>query len=268
VILVSTPLYHSLAIRLVLVAHTLGAKCVLLDSFGTTKWRKAVQENKVTFTVAVASQLRSLMTAWRWQEDYYDESSLRWLVSSSERMSVEEKIDIDEMGPRTFCECYGTSEVAIATVLPWDAPRDKWESVGKPCHEVEIKIEDEEICVKSPYSTVDGWFKTGDLGRIDEDGYLYYLGRKDDVIITGGINVYPKDVEDVILSQEFVKDCAVIGTPDETLGEQVTAVIVSRLAASEIRRHCYGRLANYQPELPRNATGKVSRKELKKCLSD
>ena len=123
--------------------------------------------------------------------------------------------------------------------------------------------------------TNDGWFKTGDVGRYDEDGYLYLVGRASDLIITGGYNVYPREVEDAIREHADVLDVAVIGLPDATWGERVAAFYVSSsgtdLDHDEVATLLEGRLAGFKhprvwvrvSELPRNAMGKVRRDVLR-----
>ena len=123
--------------------------------------------------------------------------------------------------------------------------------------------------------TEDGYFKTGDIGFLDQDGYLYYKGRINDVIITGGINVYPQDIERVLNSLDSVKETAVIGVEDECFGEIILAVIVAKedaiIKISELRKVCLTNLTDYQQpqryeivnELPKTALGKVMKNKLK-----
>jgi acyl-CoA synthetase (AMP-forming)/AMP-acid ligase II len=122
---------------------------------------------------------------------------------------------------------------------------------------------------------VDGWLRTGDIGRLDEDGYLYIGGRVKDVIIRGGSNIYAIDVENVLLAHPAVAEVAVIGVPHEVLGEDLGAIVVVRpghdLGAEALREHCLASLASYKvprrwefvDQLPRNSTGKVLKHELR-----
>ena len=119
---------------------------------------------------------------------------------------------------------------------------------------------------------VDGWFRTGDLGEVDEDGYLSIVGRAKELIISGGFNVYPREVEDVVRQHEAVEDCAVVGEPDDEWGESVVAYIVSDrdVSSAELKTFVGDRLANYKrprhvyrvEALPRNALGKVQKHRL------
>jgi long-chain acyl-CoA synthetase len=122
--------------------------------------------------------------------------------------------------------------------------------------------------------TADGWLRSGDLGYLDEDGFLYLVGRKKDLIIRGGHNIYPTDVEAVLLEHGDVQEAAVIGVPHPVLGEDVCAFVVVRpgrtLAVDDLLAFCSERLADYKrprqvhfvDELPRNATGKVMKHQL------
>jgi long-chain acyl-CoA synthetase len=125
----------------------------------------------------------------------------------------------------------------------------------------------------------DGWLYSGDLARLDEDGYLYIVGRKKDVIIRGGNNVHAVDIEAVLLDHADVIEAGVVGIPHEVLGEDVAAVVVlaptSTLTPDELRAHCAERLADYKvprrivfaDELPRNATGKILKDQLRQSIS-
>ena len=121
---------------------------------------------------------------------------------------------------------------------------------------------------------VDGWVRSGDLGMTDKDGFLYIVGRKKDLIIRGGANVYPVDVEEALYTHNEVAECAVIGKPDETFGEIVKAYVVRKqpgLSTEALIAHCKTKLADYKvpneiefiDELPKGPTGKVLRRELR-----
>ena len=126
---------------------------------------------------------------------------------------------------------------------------------------------------------VDGWFRTGDLGRFDPEGYLYIVDRKKDMVISGGYNIYSKEVETAILELPEVQDAAVVGVPDAIYGEAVAAFIEIRpghvLAAEQVIAHCREKLSSYKKPrhvqfvsaLPRNSTGKVLKFELRKAFA-
>jgi malonyl-CoA/methylmalonyl-CoA synthetase len=181
-------------------------------------------------------------------------------------------------------ERYGMTETVMLTSNPYDGLR-KPGTVGFPFPGVELRLSDSgEVEVRGPnviagyYQrpaataeafTNDGWFRTGDLGQHDDDGYLSLVGRSKDLIITGGYNVHPREVEEAIESHPAVVEVAVIGRPSEKWGEEVTAVVVASRAVQveDLRAHAAGRLAPYKvpkrvefiDELPRNALGKVIR---------
>jgi len=193
---------------------------------------------------------------------------------------------------------YGLTETCsqAATLSPADSER-KLGSAGKPLHPNEIRIDaarsgDEgEILVrgpivmagyfKQPEETVralaDGWLHTGDIGRLDEEGFLYVLDRRDDLIITGGENVYPAEVESALLAHEAVVEAAVIGLPDLTWGQRVVAVVrkLSEVEEGELTAHCRMLLAAYKvprefrfvtDPLPRTASGKLRRSLLRDSI--
>jgi long-chain acyl-CoA synthetase len=201
------------------------------------------------------------------------------------------------------------TEVGAVTSLGPDEQAAKGASVGRPNPGVELKLMDEagievangatgEIWVRSGapgrYVTMrgyfnnpqadaetmrEGWVRTGDLGRFDEDGYLYIVDRKKDMVLSGGYNIYSKEVEAAILELDGVQDAAVIGVPDAVYGEAVAAFIElrpgARLDAEQVVEHCRSRIASYKKpkhvrfvgSLPRNISGKVLKYALREQFS-
>ena len=180
------------------------------------------------------------------------------------------------------------TETIMLTSNPYDGPR-KPGTVGFPLPGVELRLApgSGEVEVRGPnviagyYQrpeanaeafTADGWFRSGDLGEIDDDGYLRLAGRSKELIITGGYNVYPREVEEVLATHPGVREVAVVGRESEAWGEEVTAVIVAdrEIAVDQLRAHAARELAAYKvpkriefaDELPRNAMGKIVRGEL------
>lgn len=181
----------------------------------------------------------------------------------------------------TVVQTYGLTEACsqVTTLGPGDARR-KLGSAGRPLLTTHLRIEDGEILVQGPTvapgcADADGWLHTGDLGRIDEEGFLYVEDRIDDLIVTGGENVVPAEVEQVLLRHPDVADAAVIGREDPEWQHAVTAVVVLRdradLPAEELRRHCAAELAGYKvpkrieiaSALPRTPSGKLLRRALR-----
>lgn len=301
--LAATPLYHSLAERLVLLPLLTGGTAVIMPTFSAADWLETIEKMKVTFSIAVSSQLKQILPEIRKHPE--KAKSLRCLVSSSAQLESRLKAELLSFLPCDFHECYGTSEIAIASNLSRKDGETKMTSVGKAALGVEIVILDDnerklginqpgEIACKTPmrfagyYKRADltnaamwgEYFKTGDLGRLDNDGFLYFLGRKKDIIISGGINVYPQDIETVMLQHPMVRECAAIPIPDEQLGEIIGVVIVPQnkeaLNTRELQRLAARELADYQQprryiltdELPRNRMGKIMKRELVKVYAN
>jgi O-succinylbenzoic acid--CoA ligase len=180
----------------------------------------------------------------------------------------------------TVVQTYGMTETCsqVTTLPPEDAGR-KVGSAGRPLLTTHVRIEDGEILVQGPTVSreaidPDGWLHTGDLGHIDEEGFLYVTGRSSDLIVTGGENVMPAEVEAVLLSHPAVADAAVVGRPDPEWHEAVCALVVvadaTEVVEEDLRTHCAASLAPYKvPKrvefvsgLPRTASGKLLRGEL------
>lgn len=298
-ILAATPLYHSLAERLVIMPLLIGATAILLPRFTPNIWLNCIAQQQVSFTIAVSAQL-SQVSQLLSSPFMPDIQSLRCLVSSSSLLEPHVKRELIEKLHCQFHEMYGTSEVSTATNINFTQVSHKTKTVGKCLEESQIRIVDDagkelpvgevgEITVKSLLAfkgyygmpektaaayTADGFFHTGDLGKVDEDGYLYFCGRKKELIITGGINVYPPDIEECLQKIPGVAECAAFAYPDERLGEIVAVAIVKaegvELTTKAVQFHCARNLADFQQphkifflaELPRNAMGKLVKGKL------
>lgn len=299
--LAATPLYHSLAERLVLIPLLTGGTSILMTRFSPVEWIRTVHEQNVTFTIAVSSQLKSIGEELASHGKKI--SSLRCVVSSSALIELETKAKLIERLNCDFHECYGTSEIAIATNLDPTSANKKLQSVGIAAPGVELKIlsENNTICepgeigeiicktpmifvgyYKSPQQTSDAmfgeYFRTGDLGSLDENGFLYFKGRTKDLIISGGINIYPQDIESSLSDHPMINECIAFAYPDERLGEVVAVAIVpserDEFSLRKIRHQCAKKLADFQQprmyfivdELPLNEMGKISRLALPEKL--
>ena len=299
VILVSTPLYHSLGQRGVLMPLMLGATSVIMPKFNVKKWFQLIEEYKVTFLFAVSSQLESLLSEFQGSRDL---SSLKYIISSSARLADKTKEALFQHLKCNLHECYGASEVGVVTDFCFGKHTQKRGSVGKPLPFVSLKIVDKnshslapleigEICCQTttnfngyyelPEQTQSaydqqGYFLTGDLGYLDEEGFLYYVGRNKEVISTGGINVYPQDIESVIKQHPLVSECVAFGVADKKFGEIIKVVYetVESLEVFneiEIRKLCLEQLTDYQQprilmraqHLARSDLGKVLRNKVK-----
>jgi long-chain acyl-CoA synthetase len=291
--LAATPLYHSLAERLVLIPLLTGGTSILMTRFSVSEWLRCVAEQSVSFTIAVSSQLRQIAEQLT-SVDEIKVASLRCVVSSSALLEPQLKSELLSKLHCDFHECYGTSEIAIASNLDSIDAQKKLKSVGKAAPGVEIKILRENDEIASPHESGEivcktpmlfggyfkrpdltreamwkDYFRTGDVGKLDEDGFLYFLGRKKDIIITGGINVYPADIESVISEHPSVLENAAFSFPDDRLGEVVAVAIVPKnpndFDQRKIRFHCAEYLADFQQPrkyfiveaLPKNSMGKI-----------
>jgi fatty-acyl-CoA synthase len=270
-----------------------GARNVTLN-FIPDRVLQVIQEQKVTI-VNLVPIMAQLLWLYAKPEDY-DLSSLRAIVfagSSLPQTVLEESRK--RLCPNIY-EFYGLQETGIITSIDPETKSKKPASVGVPPVGVDMRLVDDggndvprgevgEVIMRGPAATIgyfkqpdktaevlrDGWFHTGDLGRLDEDGYLYVVGRNKDMIVTGAQNVFAPEVEETVLAHPAVADCAVIGLPHELWGEQVTAVIVLKEGESateeEIIEHCKDKMAHFKApkevrftdSLPRNLAMKVKK---------
>lgn len=298
VILVGSPMHHSLGQRLALLPLLLGGKSVILSHFTPKKWLESVHTHKITFTIAVSSQLEHIYQASK-TLNQYDITSLKCLVSSSALLKEASKQELLRLFSCELHECYGASEVGIVSNLSLTESRHHIKSVGKALPYVKLKILDENNQVlpngqigeiacatatlfsryfNNPKATessiIEGFFKMGDIGYLDEEGFLYFCDRKKDIIIVGGTNVYSKDVEEALNAHDKVLESAVIGVEDDYFGDVILAVVVKAddsLTELELKQYCLGKLADFQQpllyefitELPKNAMGKIAKPVLR-----
>lgn len=300
VVLIALPMYFGYCNTAQFLTHVfLGASMVILDGmFLAKKFFSAVEEQHITNFTGVPTMLFSLLDYRRRGE--YDIRSLRYICFGGGKMPVDKlKMLIDAFPTVGFVQTYGQTEASprVTALLPKDAVR-KLGSVGCPIPGVTVAIVDEqghflengktgEIVVqganvmkgyyKNEAATADvlrnGWLYTGDLGRLDEEGYLYLTGRKKNMIISGGINVYPEEVEEVLLSHPRVADAVVYGAQDEAMGELPYAKVVVKegenVSAGSLINYCLDRLSSYKvprriefvQRLSKTYNGKTKRNE-------
>lgn len=298
-ILAATPLYHSLAERLVILPLILGATSILLPRFTPALWLNCAKEQKPTFTIAVSAQLAQILELLK-QTNTESIDSFRSIVSSSALLEEKVKLELIDKLQCEFHEMYGTSETSTISDICFQTARHKQKSVGLPFDEAQVRIlrddEDTECAVREvgeiacksaltckgyyklanmmDLATTDGFFRTGDLGYVDEDGYLYFAGRKKELIITGAVNVYPNDVDAVVGQLPEVEECAAFSYPDDRLGEVVALAVVKKedceLSERTIKTYCARNLADFQQPhkiffvdaLPKNTMGKLQRNRI------
>ena len=280
----------------------LGATFVLHKAFDARAYMKAVAEERVTHVMMVPSQIVSLLDNPDFHEKHLP--SLQMIGSVGAPLHLEHKQELTRRFPNRLYELYGLTE-GFVTILDRDDATRKTGSVGVPPAFFEIRILDDdgrdvvkgavgEITGRGPLmmpgyyerpdltaqAIIDGWLRTGDLGRLDDDGFLYLVDRKKDLIISGGANVFPRDIEEVIVRHPAVKEAAVFGVPDPKWGEAPIAAVVFREGASvseeelrdwinanvEARFQRVRDVVRYQ-EFPRNAAGKTLKREMRDRFS-
>jgi len=297
VILNSTPIYHNGSLLFVQSALFSGGAVVMMKKFDPEGFLKLVQKELVTHAFLVPTQYVTILELESFSS--YNTGSLEVLLCMAAPLSAETKEKILSNFECRLFEAYGLTEAGAGALLkPRDQQR-KIGSVGKP-NWSEIRLVDEDLkdvavgevgeivgrssmqmreYYKKPELTretvVDGWVRTGDLGRFDEEGYLYLVGRKKDMIISGGVNIFPEDIEKVMLGHPKIKEVAVFGVPHEKWGETPRAAVVispgKTATPEEITEWTNARVASYQKiknvdiltALPRNPTGKVLKRELR-----
>jgi long-chain acyl-CoA synthetase len=295
------PMFHVFGLSSVLnVTVRYGGSLVLVPRFDAKTVVDELAHHRCTIFSGVPTMYFALLQA---DTEGHDLSALRVGVSGGAAIPGEVIRAFEEKFPGVvILEGYGLSETASTTTFNINAEQRKVLSIGKPIWGVEVRVVDEddnelppgtdnvgEIVIrghnvmkgyyKKPEATAeafrDGWFHTGDLAYRDEDGYFFIVDRKKDLVIRGGYNVYPREIEEVLFDHPGVAAAAVIGKPDEKLGQEVLAFVVAKegvkLTSDELIAHCKERLAAYKyprevrviDELPMGPTGKVLKKELR-----
>lgn len=268
------PLFHVSGLSIVMRSVIYGTTAVIHDGFDVDRIGASLEGDGVTVISVVATQLVRLLEAG------IDLLPLRAVLVGGGPVP-EEVLEEGLARGATVVQTYGLTEAAsqVTTLSPTDARR-KLGSAGRPLLTTHLRISGGEILVQGPTVAPGcadevGWLHTGDLGRIDEDGFVYVTGRLGDVIVTGGENVLPAEVEEALLRHPDVADAAAVGRADSEWQEAVTAVVVLRddaeVTADDLRRHCQTELAGFKvpkriefaTELPRSASGKLIRRELR-----
>jgi len=279
-----------------------GGRTILMRWFDPAGWLKLAEEHRVQFSALVPSMIQMLLSQPLEQADL---SELAWIASGASPLAEEVRREFEKRVPSaTIYEGYGCTESAtLISTNPYGARRVG--SVGLPVAGCEVSIQDDsgamlpagqdgEICVRSP-GVMSGywhapesaatvlagcWLHTGDIGHLDADGYLYVVDRKKDLILRGGFNVFPRDVEDVLVAHPAVALAGVVGRPDVRLGEEVVAFVSLRpgavVTAEELGEHArkhlggnkYPRQITIVPAIPLTSVGKLDRKKLRQWVAD
>jgi long-chain acyl-CoA synthetase len=291
------PLFHTFGQTCCMnVAAYTGATLTLLAKFEPGKALEIIQRDKVTVFAGVPTMHGALLH--HPERESYDTSSLRVIISGGASIPGEVLRGVEEAFGVVLLEGYGLSETS--PVASFNKPEGrKVGSIGTPVEGVEMRIVDDdgnelppgevgEIAIKGhnvmkgylgrPDATADairdGWFHTGDLGKVDEDGFFFIVDRKKDMIIRGGYNVYPREVEEVLYEHPAVREAAVIAVPDEEWGEEIGAAVVlkegEQVDADTLRSYVKEQVASYKyprrlwfvEELPKGPTGKLLKREI------
>lgn len=298
-VLVALPLFHIGALIYVIIDTHVGATTVLMKAFDPTGFLQTIETHRVNSFLAVPAMLNFMMQAPAYQGT--DLSGVRWALAGTAPVPVP-LIQAWARRGIAIQQVYGLTEVTGgAAVLGPERALEKAGSTGLPMFHTDIRVVDEsgndappgevgEILIRGPHvmreywnnptataaTIVNGWLHTGDLGRLDGEGYLYIVERLKDMIISGGENVYPVEVENVLAEMVPIAETAVVGIPDPEWGEAVCVVARLKEGASltldEVVAHCAGKLGKYkipkkliiidQP-LPRTAAGKVIKRAVR-----
>jgi acyl-CoA synthetase (AMP-forming)/AMP-acid ligase II len=299
------PLFTFAGISFIFNPMKMGLAGLYLPKFDAGRWLEIVEQERPMMAFLVPAMAELLVA----HPDFgtRDLTSLVAVSIGSAPLAPATLLQLQERLPQaTVSNSYGMTEAGPAfIVMPKDEVTKRIGSVGKPIGPMEVKVVDDELATVANRTvgelltrmpgrqreyyrddeatnatwTEDGWLRSGDLAYLDEDGFIYIVGRKKDMIIRGGNNIYATDVEAVILEHPDVREAAVIGVPHQVLGEDVGAFVVLRegaaLTEDELKEFCVDRLADYKrprqvtfvAELPRNATGKVMKHVLREHVS-
>ncbi|MFA5890234.1 MAG: long-chain fatty acid--CoA ligase [Actinomycetota bacterium] len=291
------PLAHLFGISVMLTGQMVDATGVMLPWFTAEGFFAAVNDYGVTSSAMVPTMLTYMLQHPDFEKVNW--STFRWVVMGAAPLPLELTEEFEKRTGARVLEGYGLTETSpTATVMRIEERRQG--SCGRPVPGVGIRILDDddkevpvntpgEVCIQGPnvmkgyYNMPEetatalrgGWFHSGDIGHVDEDGYLYITDRKKDMIIRGGFNIYPRDVEEVLYGHPAVGEVGVVGIPDARLGEEVRAYVVLKPGAEateeELLGYCRSILAKYKTPksvvftdaLPKNPIGKILKKDLR-----
>jgi len=265
---------------------------VLPEKFDPEGSLELIEKHSATAASFVPVMIKRILSVDKDVRSRYDLSSLRIVMASGSAMSPDLRRDAMELFGDVLYDLYGSTEIGWVTIATPDDMKHNPKTVGKPVPGTEIAIfskegdkvpegEVGELFIKSNmlfegYTSGeskderDGYTSIGDLGRLDADGYLFVEGRADDMVVIGGENVYPIEVEELIDGMDGVEESAVLGVTDDEYGEVLAAFVVGSASEDQIRKTCKSELASYKvpkrveklDELPRTSTGKILKRKL------
>jgi long-chain acyl-CoA synthetase len=293
------PLFHSFGQTCTMnVAINARAMVSLIPRFDPVKALEILERDEITVFEGVPTMYNAMLAVP--DRDRYDTSSLRVCVSGGASLPVETLRAFEEAFGCKILEGYGLSETSPVASFNHPHKERKAGSIGTPIEGVEMKAIDDdgkevpqgepgEIAIRghnvmkgywqradATAEAIDdeGWFKSGDIATVDDEGYFFIVDRKKDMIIRGGYNVYPREIEEVLYGHPAVLEAAVLAVPHDELGEEVGAAVVlnegADASADEIREHCKAEVAAYKyprhvwflDELPKGPTGKILKREI------
>ncbi len=305
--LVTTPIFHLAAGANIFFAAYMGCKMVICKSFDPEKTLYLTQEEKITNVLLVPTMVNAVLQVSDFNK--YDLSSMKLITYGAAPMPIEVLRQGLERFPCGFMQLYGQTEAGpCMTILPPEEHvldgDERWVkklgSAGRPIINCEVRVvgdDGKEVGIgevgeiigqseaiargywEKPEDTAEtfagGWLRTGDMATVDEDGYIYIVDRKKDMIISGGENIYPREIEEIIYQHPAILECSVIGVPDDYWGENVKACVVLKpgqnATEEELIQFCKDNLATYKKpksvefldELPKSPQGKILKRELK-----
>lgn len=305
--LVTIGLYSNISWVAMLCTLIGGGTIVVAEQFSPENFLDTVMSEKITHTAMVPIQFQRVIEHMKAND--HDVSSMQAMMSCGSPLHEETKQDIFDLFPCGIIELYGLTEGIITTLDPEDA-HGRMASVGKPLLGTDIKIldDDDNECPRgqsgeiisygritmpgylnrpdeneaSSWVDSDGrkWIRTGDIGYVDDEGFIYIVDRKKDMILSGGQNIYPQDIETVLIQHDSINDVAVIGAKSTRWGETPIALCVAESGVNcdkeGILSWCNGKLGKQQrlrdlifvDELPRNPNGKILKRELRKAYAE
>lgn len=286
------PLFHSFGLATLTFATALGATLVLPDRFDPEESLRDIEKYRATAASFVPVMLRRIVSLDEAIRSRYDLSSLRIVMASGSVLSTDLRSSVSDLMGGVLYDLYGSTEVGWVAIATPEDIRTRPKTVGRPVDGIAVAVfspdgrrlqtgETGELFVKSEvqfegYTSGEakdereGHMAIGDLGRFDDDGYLYVEARTDEMVVVGGENIYPIEVEQVIESVDGVDEVTVLGIADDEYGQVLAAFVVGRAGADEVRARCEAELASYKvpkrievlAELPRTSTGKVVKRDL------
>jgi len=299
--LTTGPLYHSGPNAFAFLSHMLGGTVVIMRKFDAHEWVRLVTKHKVTSTFSAPTQLKRIVSLPDGEIASGDYSSMHTLIANAAPVPYALKQEvIAKLGDGFLFEVYGSTELGVDTILVPEDQLRKPGSCGKPYGGIQVKAVDDDgntlptnqpgelffrtaLAMEGYHATEEqlaeageGWKSVGDVGYIDDEGYVYISDRKKDMIISGGMNIYPAEIEAVLYQYPDVMDVGVFGIPDDEWGEKVHAVVQPKAGCTidmaDIEAFAAERLAGYKrprswefrDELPRTESGKL----LKRVLRD